>query len=180
MHKFNQKKYYFISEYDTNLIANLNKSISIIYRNYTKKIDIKKILEIRNFCKKKGNKFYISNNLKLAINLKLDGVYLPSFNRNLKHLSYSFKKNFKIIGSAHSLYEIKIKETQGVELLFISSIFKKNKNFLGLNRFRKLTSLTKTKIIALGGISDKNLKKLRLINSVGFAGISFFDKKKAP
>ena len=28
MHKFYQKKYYFISEYDTNLIDNLDKSVN--------------------------------------------------------------------------------------------------------------------------------------------------------
>ncbi len=36
------------------------------------------------------------------------------------------------------------------------------------------------KDISLGGINEKNLKKLKLIGPHGFAGISFFDKKKAP
>ena len=39
---------------------------------------------------------------------------------------------------------------------------------------------TKKKIIALGGISKKNLKLLNLTNCIGFAGISFFQKKTAP
>ncbi len=34
--------------------------------------------------------------------------------------------------------------------------------------------------ISLGGINDKNLKKLNMIKPFGFAGISFFDKKKGP
>ena len=34
--------------------------------------------------------------------------------------------------------------------------------------------------ISLGGINEKNIKKLKLIKAHGFAGISFFDKKKAP
>ena len=36
------------------------------------------------------------------------------------------------------------------------------------------------KIIALGGISTANVKKLNLINCSGFAGISFFEQKKGP
>jgi thiamine-phosphate pyrophosphorylase len=36
------------------------------------------------------------------------------------------------------------------------------------------------KDISLGGINKKNIKKLQLIKPYGFAGISFFDKKKAP
>jgi len=34
--------------------------------------------------------------------------------------------------------------------------------------------------VALGGISNKNLKKLKLVNCFGFAGISLFQKKTAP
>ena len=180
MHKFYQKKYYFISEYDTNLIDNLDKSVNIIYRNYQNKIDIQQIQKLGNYCKKKGNKFYLSNNFKIALNLNLDGVYLPSFNNSYKHLSYSLKKGFKIIGSAHSLRETTIKKNQKVEDIFISSIFKKNKNYLGINKFKNLISLTNLNVIALGGINQKNLNKLKLIKLNGFAGISFFNKKKGP
>jgi len=133
------------------------------------------ILKIRNYCKKKKIKFFISNNIKLAINLNLDGVYLPSFNQNFNHLEYSFKKNFVIVGSAHNNKEIKIKEKQGVSAIFLSSLFKKNKNYLGLNKFKLLSKLTIKKIIPLGGISDQNLKKLRLLNCSSFAGISYFE-----
>ena len=38
-----------------------------------------------------------------------------------------------------------------------------------------LVDLTKKEIIVLGGISNKNLNKLKLINCVGFAGISYFE-----
>ena len=38
-----------------------------------------------------------------------------------------------------------------------------------------MTKLTKKKIVALGGISSSNLKKLKLINYFGFAGISYFE-----
>ncbi len=70
--------------------------------------------------------------------------------------------------------EIRLKEKQKVSLIFISSIFKKNKNYLGLYRFLNLEKLTKNKIIALGGISKRNIKKVSLTNCVGFAGISYF------
>ena len=122
----------------------------------------------------------MSNNVKLSINLNLDGAYIPSFNKSINHLSYSKSKNFLLLGSAHNNKEIKIKERQGVSILFLSSVFKKNKNYLGLNKFRSLSNLTQKKIIALGGITKKNLKKLNLLNCDGYAGISFFQKKTAP
>ena len=84
------------------------------------------------------------------------------------------------MGSAHNNKEIKLKEKQGVNIIFLSSIFKENKNYLGINKFKLLSNQTNKKVIALGGISKKNLKKLKLVDSFGFAGISFFQKKTAP
>jgi len=176
MHKNLTKKYYFINKFDTNNINKQDKQTIIIYRNYTsKKIDTKIILEIRKYCKKKSIKFYLSNNIKLAIKLNLDGVYIPAFNKNFNHLAYSTKKNFTIIGSAHNLKEIKIKEIQNVEKIFLSSTFKKNKNFLGINKFKILAKCTKKKVVVLGGVSNRNLKELNLLNQSEFAGISYFE-----
>ena len=173
-------KYYFIYKFDKSLIDKQDKITTIIYRNYDQKVDKKIIIKIKNYCKKKGNKFLLSNNIKLAIKLNLDGAYIPSFNKNTKHLSYSLPKKFIILGSAHNVYEIRIKELQGVGAIFLSSVFKKNKNYLGINRFKLLSHLTKKPFIALGGISNSNLKKLKLINCSGFAGISFFEQKEVP
>ncbi len=119
----------------------------------------------------------MSNSFKTALKLNLNGAYIPSFNKDLRHLNYSLKKNFIIIGSAHNIKEIKEKERQKVEAIFISSIFKKNKNFLGINKFKILKNSTKRKIIALGGISKSNLKMLRLTKCYGFSGISYFKKR---
>ena len=44
-----------------------------------------------------------------------------------------------------------------------------------LKEFKLLSLLTKKKIVALGGASQKNIKKLALTNCHGFAGISFFE-----
>ena len=171
-----KRKYYFINKFDTNYIDKQDKQTIIIYRNYsTKTLSEDLILTIKKYCNKKKIKFYLSNNIKLAIKLNLDGVYIPSFNKNFKHLSYSLKKNFKIIGSAHCLKEIRIKEKQKVEAIFLSSLFKKNKNFLGINKFKKIAELTRRNVIALGGISIKNQSKLNLLNQSGFAGISYFE-----
>ena len=181
MHKDLINKYYFINKFDTISIDNQDKQTAIIYRNYSStKIDKSLIIKIKNYCAKKNKKFYLSNNLKLAVNLNLDGAYIPSFNKNFNHLNYSYKRNFKIIGSFHNLKEMKIKELQKVEKLFLSSLFKKNKNYLGLNKFKIISRYTKQDVIALGGISKKNIKKLNLLYNKGFAGISYFEQKKGP
>ena len=170
------RKYYFINKFETNNIDKQDKQTIIIYRNYSsKRLNEKLIFKIKKYCKKKGNKFYLSNDIKLANKLNLDGVYIPSFNKTTNHLAFSYKQNFNIVGSAHNLKEIKIKEKQKVNKIFLSSLFKKNKNYLGINKFKLLSKLTTKKIIVLGGISKKNLKKLKILNQSGFAGISYFE-----
>ena len=169
-------KYYFINKFETNNIDKQDKQTVIIYRNYSSKIINKEnILKIKKYCKRRGIKFYLSNNIKLAIKLDLDGTYIPSFNKSTKHLAYSFKKNFNIIGSAHNLKEIRIKENQNVKKIVLSSLFKKNQNFLGINKFKLLAQQTSKKIVVLGGISKENIKILKLLNNPNFAGISFFE-----
>ena len=175
-------KYYFINNFDTNIINKQDDKTIIIYRNYTsKKIDEKLILKIKNYCKKKLLKFYISNEVKLAVKLNLDGVYIPSFNKNFSHLSFSYKKNFEIIGSAHNTKEIIQKENQGCTKIFLCPIFKtkKNKYFLGVTVFNLTKLHAKKDIIPLGGINDKNIKKINLCRVKSVAGISWI-KKNGP
>ena len=172
----NNTKYYFINKFETNNIDKQDKQTIIIYRNYSSKTaDVKLILKIKNYCKKKGIKFYLSNNIQLAIRLNLDGAYIPSFNKDIKHLSYSLKEKFKIVGSAHNLREIRMKEIQKVDKVFLSSLFKKNKNYLGINKFKLLSNFTQKEVVVLGGISKKNLRKLKILDQSKFAGISYFE-----
>ena len=176
MHYYLNTKYYFIDKFDTNIINQLSKQTIVIFRNYIlEKIEEDLIIKIINFCHKRGLKFFLSNNIKLAIKLKLDGAYIPSFNKSFDHLSYTLNNKFIIIGSAHNVKEIRIKELQKVKKIILSSLFKKNKNYLGINKFKILSNITKKEVVALGGISKENLKKLKIINNPEFAGISYFE-----
>ena len=119
--------------------------------------------------------------MRLALNLKFDGVYIPSFNKKM-NFTYNQKiKDFKIIGSAHNLSEIRIKEKQGADYIFLSPLFKviKSSKFLGISKFNILARSTDRQIIALGGISKSSIKKLGMLNVIGFSGISYFQKKTA-
>ena len=170
------RKYYFISKFDTNNIDKQDKQTIIIYRNYSTKIlDQSLILKIKKYCKKKSIKFLLANSVALAIKLDLDGAYIPSFNKSTKHLAFSLKKKFSIIGSAHNIKEIRNKEIQKVNKIVLSSLFKKNANYLGINKFKLISKFTKKKIVVLGGINKNNLNKLRLLNISEFAGISYFE-----
>ncbi len=175
MHKLN---FYFIDEFKKKHLINLDKNTSIIYRNYNKIYSENEVLEIKKFCVSTKRRLFISNDLHLANKLKLDGIYLPSFNKDFSILRKKDKR-LRVLGSAHNIKEIMIKKKQKVDLMFISPIFKmKKKNrFLDIYKFNILSKINKKKVIALGGINKKNIKKIKLVHCLGYAGISYFNDR---
>ena len=180
MHKKITNAFCFISNYDKKHIKSLDKGFSIIFRNYKDKLDLKQFKKLQNFCKSSNRRLFLANNIKLALSLKIDGVYIPSFNRNINLLRHKNRKGFLILGSAHNIKEIRQKERQGVDIIFISPVFNvlKSKNYLGVIKFNMLSQKTKKRIIALGGFNNFNLKQLNMLRAEGFAGISYFKKKR--
>ena len=176
----NIRYYYFIDEFNKNEIEKLSTQISLIYRNYHKKCDSKELRKLVTHCKVNRRKVYISYNLKDAIKYNFDGLYIPSFCKQLKFQNIT-KKNLEIIGSAHNAIELKIKEKQGCSRIFLSPVFKNNKNkkFLDVIKTNLLKKLTKNQIVLLGGINQKTLKKSKLCNPSGVAAISWI-KKNGP
>ena len=179
MQKKLPKIYHFINEVNLSDLSKLSKNINIIYRNYQKKITYEELKALKKIYNNTNKKLFIANDIKLALRLKLDGVYIPSFNKKINYLSsFSIPKDFMIIGSAHNIKEVKIKKKQGCEEIFLSPLFRveKKKNFLNIFNFNKLTTDNKLKYIALGGINQKNYKKITLTKSSGFASISWIKK----
>ena len=179
MHDHLPKIFCFIKDFDKKYIKRIPKNIAVIYRNYKKKINKNEIFKIKNLCKKSNRKFFISNNIKIAIQLDLDGIYIPSFNKELKINYFTKKKNFIVLGSAHNILEIRQKERQNVNCIFLSPVFitKKSNKYLGIQKFNNLTNYTSKKIICLGGMNISNLKKIKLLKTHGFASVSLFKKK---
>ena len=171
--------FYFIDKYNIEELTNLEKNINLIFRNYDKNIKINEIRSIQKFCKINKRNLYLSNNIKLALKLGLNGVYLPSYNKCLNYASkYSLPNNFEIIGSAHNISEIRVKKLQKCSKIFLSPIFKskKNRSYLSIVKFNILTMSKNVDFIALGGINKNNYKMLKLTKAIGFAGISWIKK----
>tara|TARA_B100001093_G_C26502539_1_gene873941 strand:+ start:136 stop:678 length:543 start_codon:yes stop_codon:yes gene_type:complete len=177
MHLYNSKIYYFFSEFNKKHLLNINNKINLIFRNYDKDFSIKFYEELRTFCQKAGFKIYLANNTKIANSLEFDGAYLPSFNKEINYTNINKIKNFKLLGSAHDIKDIKIKEKQGVELLFLSPVFKrKNKRHLKIYNFLRLSKSTNIETAALGGINSKNIKLLNLYGVKNIGSINWIKK----
>lgn len=179
MQNFISKVYCYVDKYNLSDLIKLGKNINIIYRNYENIDHIKNLKKLRVFCKKNGNKLYISNNIKLSVRIKANGVYIPSFNNKLNYCGlFNLPQKFRIIGSAHNLKEIKIKISQGCKEIFLSPLFEvsKSKKFLDCVKFNLLTLKVESNFIALGGINEKNFKKIKLLKINGFASINWAKK----
>tara|TARA_B100000686_G_C16648911_1_gene894414 strand:- start:692 stop:1261 length:570 start_codon:yes stop_codon:yes gene_type:complete len=178
MHNILPKVFVFMDQYDSQIFKNSNINFGVIYRNYNTKKREKELTKIAKACKASRNQLFVANDIRLAIKVKAEGVYIPSFNKT-KGFANLEKNNIKILGSAHNQKEIQTKISQKCSAVFLSPIFyiEKSKKFLGLHQFNYISCRNNIKILALGGISENNIHKLKLFNIKGFGGIRMFKKK---
>ena len=180
MHKYLPNLYVFLDQYNNKLFKHNSTNIGVIYRNYNHPNREIELVKIARACKRKRYKLFVSNDIKLALRVNADGIYIPSFNKTGRFLNLE-NKNFLILGSAHNQKEIKEKKIQKCKAIFLSPIFfvKKSKKFLDVCKFNFLSRINNVDFIALGGINDFNINKIKLLSAKGMAGIKMFKKKPA-
>ena len=146
-------------------------------KNYTfqKKINIGK--KIKKICKKFKVKFLINDDPWLAKNLNADGCHLGQKDTDILNARKILGK--KIIGiTCHNSIEfaklaIRDKANYLAFGAFYKSKTKKTKFKANLTLLKRIRKLTKTPIVAIGGINSKNYKNL-LLNKANFLAISSF------
>ena len=138
------------------------------------KIDNFNTVEAINYCKKNQIPFYITDNFKLALQTKANGIFLSA--KNKKIIPKIQKLNFEIIGSAHNQIEYYFKKKQGCTLLMLSPIFFNKKysenKILGPMKFNLMSSSWNNNLCALGGITSKTLSKIKLTRASSIAFVS--------
>ena len=152
--------------------------------SFEKKILIGK--KIRNLCKKNKVKFIVNDDPILAKKLNADGCHLGQRDMDIKEAKELIKG--KIIGiTCHNSIKlakeaVKNKANYIAFGAFFPTKTKKAKyksNIKTLNKAKKLTNIP---IVAIGGITNKNYKKL-LLNNANFLAISGYiwnNKKYKP
>ena len=142
--------------------------------------------KIKNICKKNKVKFLINDDPILAKRLGADGCHLGQKDMNIKEARKIIGK--KIIGitchNSITLAKIAIKAKASYLAFgaFYSSKTKKTKYATNIKILNKIKKITKTSIVAIGGINSENYKKL-LLNNANFLAISGYiwnNKKYKP
>jgi len=146
-----------------------------------KKIEIGK--KIKSICKKFDVKFLINDDPMLAKRLNADGCHLGQKDMDIVSARKILGK--KIIGiTCHNSISLAKKALKNnADYLAFGAFFptntKKVKFKANMSVIKKIKQLTNKPIIAIGGINNKNYKKL-LLNNVNFLAISgyIFNNKK--
>lgn len=173
--------FFFTNALNEIIKTNFNKfkNLSIIYKTDNDNLNISEFLKIKDFCKKKRIKIYFPDNLRLAVKLGADGLFISSSNNKIYQ---PYKKIFKLLGSAHSQKEFYFKSKQKCDYIFLSPVFKtdkySNNKILGLIKFNLISLDWKTNLIALGGINESNLKKIFLTKSYGLGFVTWMNSLK--
>ena len=191
-----KNKIYLISPQtiDNKFYNNLNiilktKKISYFQLRLKKK-SLKKIIyfgkKIKNICKKYKVKFIVNDNAIAAKKIGADGCHIGQSDISINNARKILKK--KIIGVTchNSLKLVKKASKNGADYIAIGSFFptktKKIKYKASIKLIKLVKKITKTPIVAIGGINNKNYKKL-LLNKPNFLAISSYiwsNKKLTP
>ena len=154
------------------------KKVSFFQLRLKKETLKKKIIigeKIKKICKKFKVKFLINDDVLIAKKLNADGCHLGQKDINITKARKLIGK--KIIGvTCHNsikLAKVALKSRADYIALgaFHHSKTKKIKFKASTNLIRKVKKVTKTPIVAIGGIDSDNYKKL-LLNKANFLAIS--------
>ena len=141
----------------------------------------KKIIKI---CKKFNVKFLVNDDIFLAKELNADGCHIGQKDMNINDARKLMGNKIIGITCHNSIKLAKIAIKNNADYLafgaFNSSKTKKVKYKASINLLKKAKKITKTPIVAIGGINSDNYKKL-LLNKADFLAISgyIWNNKKA-
>ncbi|GAA7383001.1 thiamine phosphate synthase [Helicobacter pylori] len=131
-------------------------------------IEIKQLaLECQKLCQKYGVPFIVNDEVKLALELKADGVHVGQEDMAIEEVMTLCKKHQFIGLSVNTLEQaLKARHLDGVAYLGVGPIFptqsKKDKQVVGMELLKKIKdSVVKKPLIAIGGITTDNALKLR-------------------
>ena len=152
--------------------------------SFEKKYSIGK--KTQKICKKYKTKFLVNDDVFLAKKLNSDGCHLGQNDMKITKARKIIKN--RIIGvTCHNsikLAKLAIKDKADYLAIgaFNDSTTKKTKYKANLKLLKKIKTITKTPIVAIGGINSDNYKKL-LLNKANFLAISGYiwkNKKLKP
>ncbi len=163
---------YSITDHRENLFEIIEKillgGVKIIQHRYKQSNDkkhLKEAIEINNLCKKYNSLFIVNDRVDIAIASDADGVHLGQDDIDIK-TARKLLGSSKIIGvSANNSTDINKAVKDGCDYIGIGPVFstltKKNKKSLGVEKIKALTKDINIPCFAIGGINKLNISLLK-------------------
>jgi thiamine-phosphate pyrophosphorylase len=133
--------------------------------------------KIKKICKKYKTKFLINDDAMLSKKLYTDGCHLGQKDMKILEARKIIKKKIIGITCHNSIRLAKLAVKNKADYLafgaFYTSKTKRTKYKADLSLLKNIKKLTKTPIVAIGGINSENYKKL-LLNKANFLAISSY------
>jgi len=139
--------------------------------------------EVQNICKKYKAKFIINDNVLLAKKLMADGVHLGKSDMPVDEARKILGKNFIIGGTANTSEDVKRLNEAGADYIglgpFRFTVTKENLSpILGIEGIKKACINSKIPVIAIGGITPKDVPTIMETGVHGIAVSSAINHAK--
>ncbi len=140
--------------------------------------------EIRKLTKEHQALFFVNDRIDLAQILEADGIHLGQEDLPIHEVKKIIPSGFKIGISARTVKDAIEAEKAGADYLGVGAVYptgtKKNAKYIGLEGIKGIKDAVSIPIVAIGGISEGRVGKIRKYGADGIAVVSAISKSKKP
>ena len=155
------------------VIASLPPSSAVIIRDYDhpeREAYARRMVEVAHSC---GIRAIVAGDAGLARKVKADGFHMPEYQLSMRMPS---RHGFSLVtGSAKSQKSRMRAASIGVDMVLCSPIFKTQSHIglqgMGIHLLSRILEYSPLPVVALGGINEMTLKKLKAMPVAGYAAI---------
>ena len=138
---------------------------------------IEEALEIKSFLNAKNIPLIIDNDIEIAKRVGADGVHVGQDDCPVSEARKLLGKDFIIGATAHNAAEAVKAEEDGADYLGVGAAFGSStkadaKAIISLAEYKKITEAVSIPVVAIGGIDETNIMRLKGLGLSGFAVVS--------
>ena len=157
------------------VVAKLPRGAAVVYRHFGAVDALGRGKMIARIARRRGVLLLVGADGALAARLGADGVHLPQRLAGRTGLVKALRRRFMLTAAAHDLPAALRARQAGVQAIVVSPVFPSRSpsagRALGVRRLATLIRKAGLPAYALGGVTARTARRLRLSGAVGIAAI---------
>lgn len=137
---------------------------------------LKEAIEIGTLCKSYGVPFIINDNAYIAVKCGADGVHIGQSDMNADDVRKIIGEDMILGVSAQTPKQAQLAQSQGADYLGVGAVFgtstKADADFVSFETLKEITENVSIPVVAIGGINEDNVLKLKGSGIFGIAVVS--------